>query len=453
MKTSTRTLPFVLVLAAAACGEKTPEAPEGGAKPTAGQSGRHDAAKPGAASPTQAARELPPASPLTDAAALKVLHAQLDTLGGDDLSRQTLLYLADLKDKEGEDAARKSLETKDGKYDDKSAAAVAIEALLAYGEPGAGAKALDLSKQYAAADETPDEYLVHALGRVESGPERAGAVAALLKIALAEGDEAGDLADVSMLATDALARMGAPEAREAFAKIAADGKRGGQIRAAAVAGLLKLSDPRGKSLGEKLVAQATAPAPEAGDAKAAAAKPEAEGDEAPQPEDVIAGFGVEGVFDAGQYVKRTLDTVLADESNAAMLEAPAAVSALARIFAKGGGQEFAPWLRDLAKKDEFHEEECALALWALGDDSNAQSVADQLRGAVAAWASPTNMEPAIEILDIAARRGAARSAAFRTIVDAAAQVSGAAAQKPGLDYNLRALNVAAAHAFLKSGAK
>jgi hypothetical protein len=390
--------------------------------------------------------------------ARNVLHAQLELIGGDDLTRQALLYLADLKDKEGADAARKSLETKDGKYEDKTAAAVAIEALLAYGEPGAGAKALDLAKQYADADETPDEYLVHALARVETGPERAGAVVALLKTALAEGDEAGDLTDVSLIATEALAKMGATEARDAFAKIAADGKRGGQIRGAAVAGLLKLSDPRGKSLGDTLVAQATAPVPEAGDAKPSASKPsapkpDADADDPPLPEDVIAGLGVEGAFDAGQYVKRTLDLVLADESNAAIVEAPAAVSAFARIFAKGGGQELAPWLRALAKKDEFHEEECALALWALGDDSSAQAVADQLRSAVSAWASPTNMDPAIEILDIAARRGAARSAAFRAIVDAAAQVSSTNPQRPGVDYNLRALNVAAAHAFLKSAAK
>jgi len=449
MKPSSRTLPLVLVLAAAACGEKTADAPTGASNPAPPAP---SAVKSGASStgPEAAARTLPPAPPLTEAVARGILHAQLEQIGGDDLSRQALLYLADLGDKDGADAARKSLETKDGKFDDTAAAAVAIEALLAYGDAGAGAKALALAKQYADAEEPADEYLVRALARVESGPEHAAAVAALLKIALAEGDEATDVWDTSAIATAALARMSAPEAREAFAKIAADVKRGGQVRGAAVAGLLHLSDPRGKSLGDKLLAQATTPIPEAGDAKAPPPKPESEPDDPPSPEDVIAGLGVEGAFEAGQYVKKTLDLVVADETNSALVEAPAAVTSLVRIFAKGGGQDFAPWLRELAKKDEFNEDACALGLWALGDDSSAQAVAEQLRGAVSAWASPTNMEPAIEILDIAARRGAARSAAFRVIVDSAAQVSGANPQRPGVDNSLRALNVAAAHAFLKS---
>jgi hypothetical protein len=452
-KSPTRTPSFVLVvaLAAAACSEETHEAPGAETKPTAPAPAVD--AKKGAgekSAPAAAPRALPPAPPLTDATALGVLHAQLELIAGEDLTRQALLYLADLKDKDGADAARKSLETKDGKYEDRSAAAVAIEALLAYGEPGAGAKALELAKQYAEAQEAPDEWLVHALGRVDSGPEKAAAVAALLKIATAEGDETTDVADVPTLATEALARMGAPEAGDALAKIAADGKRGGEMRGAAVAGLLRLSDPRGKSLGDKLVAQATAPVPEAGDPKRPAPKPDA--DEPPAPEEVIAGLGIEGAFDAGQYVKKTLDNMRADESNNVTVEGTAAAAAIARIYSKGGGQDLAPWLRELARKETMIESECALALWALGDDSSAQTVADDLRTAVSSWATPLNMDPAIEILDIAARRGAARSAAFRPIVDAAAQVSGANPQR-GVDLNLRSLNIAAAHAFLKSAPK
>jgi len=448
MKSSrTPSLALALALLASACDDPASTQPSTTApKPvdptTAGKGGAESK------TPAPVAPSLPVVPPLTDATARAVLRAALDDLGGDDVSRLTLLYLADLGDKDGADAARKLLETKDGKYEDKLGAAVALEALLAYGEPGAGAKALDLAKQYDADEEPADEYLVHALARVTSEPERAAAVAALLKFATAEGDEADLLGDVKMFATAALAKMAPPEARDAFAKIAADAKLGGQIRGSAVAGLLRLGDPRAKSLGDKLVAESTAPADDG------TKSPSPEGDGPPLPDEVIMGLGVEGALGAGAYVKKTLEAVLADESNGGVFEAQAAASALPRIYAKGGGQDLAPWLRDLAKRAELIEEETTLALWALGDDASALAVADQLKGTVSAWASPMNMDAAIEILDIAARRGAARSAAFRVIVDAAAQVGGhATAQRPGMDYNLRSLNVAAAHAFLKSAAK
>ncbi len=457
MTSQRRSLALVLlVLAASACnGDKTDEERKS-ETPRAPTSTPPAAAKGGVDSTSSStpARSLPNVPALTEDVAKKALHAPLAQLGGDDLSRKTLLYLADLGDKAGADAARKALETKDGKYDDRPSAAVALEALLVYGEKDAAAKALDLAKQYAAAEDAPDEYLVHALARVKTEPERAAAVAALTKIASGEGGEGTDISDVAAVAAEELAAVAAPEARETFAKIAADAKLGGEIRGAAVAGLLRLSDPRGKTLAEKLVAEATAPAPEQGAKPPAPAKPETEGEGPPQPEDVIKGLGVEGASDAAQYVRKILDIVLSDESNAAMLEAPEAASALARIFATGGGgQDIAQWLRDLAKKDEFHESEASLALWALGDDSAASSVAQQLTGAVEAWASPTNMDGAIEILDIAARRGVARSALFRAVVDAAAQVDASGTKRPGTDVSLRELNVAAAHAFLKSGAK
>jgi hypothetical protein len=446
---SSRTPLLALALAslASACDDPAsspaPSNPPGAVDPsTAGKGGA--AAK----TPTNVAPSLPTVPPLTDESARAILHGQLEDLGGDDVSRQTLLYLADLGDKAGLDAARKLLDAKDGKYEDKVAAAVGIEALLAFGEAGAGAKALDLAKQYVADEEPADEYLVYALARVSAEPERAAAVAVLLSFAAAEGDEADILGDVKMFATAALAKTGAPEAREAFAKIAGDVKLGGQIRGSAVAGLLRLGDARGKTLGEKLVAEATAPVEDP--AKAAPAV----GDGPPLPDEVIKGLGIEGALDAGALVKKALELVLADESNGGVFEAQEAAKSLPTIYAKGGGQDLAPWLRDLAKRAELIEEETTLALWALGDDSSALAVADQLKGSVSAWASPVNMDPAVDILDVAARRGTARSAAFRVIVDAAAQVGGKSApQRAGTDYNLRSLNVAAAHAFLKSAPK
>lgn len=385
----------------------------------------------------QPKRAMPSFPPLTEEAAKKVLHEQLDRLAGDDASRQTLLYLADLGDRAGVNALHeKLLAAHDGQFDDLPGAAVGAEAMIAYGEKDGAATALKVAKEYAATEEAADEYLVRALARVE-GAERAEAVAALVKIAGAAGDADGD-EDVSTVAVQALARSGAAEAREVFAKLAANAELNGRIRGAAVAGLLKLSDPKGKEFAEKLARESSSQTDGSG----------------AQPEDVIDGLGVEGVDAAIPYIKSIVDTVLADEGAPGMWEVPAAASAIARMHAKGGGAELVPWLRAVgAKEDGFHEDEAALALWALGDDASAAAVAAQLEGMVAAWSATTNMESAVEILDIAARRGVAAKAPFRVIVDSAAQLDPTRGQGKGTDYNLVALKLAAAHAYLKSGGK
>jgi hypothetical protein len=429
------TLSLLLVAAlAAGCEQKTPDpavVPAPGTGPVA------PAPAAGTKPVLQPKRAMPSFPPLTEETARKVLHEQLDRLAGDDASRQALLYLAELGDRAGVNAVHeKLLAAHEGTFDDLPAAAVGAEAMIAYGDKDGAATALKVAQEYVSTDEMPDEYLVRALARVE-GAERAEAVAALLKIAAAAGEPDGD-EDVSTVAVQALARSGAAEAREVFVQLAGNAELNGRIRGAAVAGLLRLSDAKGKELAEKLAHESSS---------------ETDGSGA-QPEDVIDGLGVEGAPGAIPYIRSIVDTVLADEGAPGMWEVPAAASAIARMHAKGGGAELVPWLREVgAKEDGFYESEAALALWALGEDASAAAVAAQLEGMVAAWSATTNMESAVEILDIAARRGVAAKPPFRAIVDSAAQLDPTRGQDKGTDYNLVSLKLAAAHAFLKSGGK
>jgi hypothetical protein len=433
MRSLSRTFPVLLVVLAAAC-EKSPEEKDTTAvtpAPAAAPPAATPPANKGAPPAAPVKREMPKFPPLTEEKALRVLRGQLDHLGGDDLSRQALLYLADL----GERAAvnpihEKLLVVANGKFEDLSAAAVGAEALLAYGEAGAAATALKVAKQYTEDEEDADEFLVRALARID-GAERAEANAALVKIADAADDQ------IAPLAVEILARNAAKQARETFLRIAKDENAEGRIRGAAVAGLLRIEDPAAKELADKLVAEASKPDNAAG----------------PQPEEVAAGFGVEGAVETVPYIQKLLDASLAEEAAGAVWVADEATLAIVRIHAKGGGTALVPWLKELAKKsDAEYEDYAAYALWALGDEASAAIVADTLKGSVAAWNTPSNMDPAIDILDIAARRGTAANPPLRPIVDSAAQIEPASAEK-GLNTNIVALNLAAAHAFLKSGGK
>ena len=433
MSAHSRTFPVILVVLAAACdkapedGEKPPVTPA----PTVTPPGTTPPAKGTRPAPVPAKREMPKFPPLTEEIARRVLRGQLDRLGGDDVSRQALLYLADLGDRAAVNVIHeKLLVLANGKYEDLSAAAVGAEASLAFAEPGAAATALKLAKQYTADEEDADEYLVRALARID-GPERAEATAALVKIA--DGDDE----QIATLAVEILARNAAKEARATFLRIAKDENAEGRIRGSAVAGLLRIDDPAGKELAEKLVNEASKPDNAAG----------------PQPEDVAAGLGIEGAVETIPYIQKLLDASLAEEAAGTVWVADEATLALARIHAKGGGTALVPWLKELAKKsDGEYEDAAAYALWALGDDASVPIVATTLEGSVAAWSTPSNMDPAVDILDVAARRGTAANPPLRAIVDSAAQIDPASAEK-GLSASLISLNLAAAHAFLKSGGK
>lgn len=435
MRALSRTFPVLLVALAAACGDNPDEKdkPSAAGGPTVAPPAIHPAPAPAGTKPTTPVkRGLPKFPPLTEEIARRVLRGQLDRLGGDDVSRQALLYMADLGDRSAVNVLHeKLLAVANGKFEDLSAAAIGAEASLAYGEPGAAATVLKVSKQYTEDEEDADEYLVRALARID-GPERAEATAALVKIADAGDDQ------IAPLAVEMLARNAAQEARATFFRIASDETAEGRIRGSAVAGLLRINDPAGKDLAEKLVAEAVKPDNTVG----------------AQPEDVAAGFGVEGAVETVPYIQKLVDASLAEEAAAGTVwVAEEAAAALVHIHAKGGGSALVPWLQALAKKsDSEYEDSAALALWAFGDEPSATLVAASLEGSVAAWSTPSNMDPAVEILDIAARRGVAAKAPLRTLVDSAAQVDPAAGDK-AVNQSVISLNLAAAHAFLKSGAK
>jgi len=370
-----------------------------------------------------------------------VLRGQFDHLGGDDASRQALLYLADLGDRSAVEPIRtKLLAAPGGKFEDLPGAAIGAEALVAFGEPDGAATVLKVAKQYTESEDQPDEFIVHALASID-GPERAAANAALLAIADGEDDQ------ISPLALEVLARNAAKEARDSFLRIAKDEEAEGRTRATAVAGLLRIGDPAGAELAQKLVADATKPESPAG----GQAAPEAPAP--PEPQDVAAGFGVEGAVETVPYIQKLVDTALVDDAAGTVWVADEATMALVRIHAKGGGAAIVPWLKALAQKSENEYEDYAgYALWALGDDTTAPIVAKTLEGSVAAWATPSDMGPAIDMLDIAARRGTAATPPLRAIVDSAAQIDPASGAK-GMSTAIVGLNLAAAHAFLKSGGK
>jgi hypothetical protein len=433
MRALSRTLPVVLAVLAASCGE-APEEKEKTPPVAAPPADKAPAAKPPAtaAKPEpQVKRELPKFPPLTEEVARRVLRGELDRLGGDDVSRQALLYLADLGDRSVVGAIHdKLLAEAGGKFEDLPAAAIGAEASLVFGEPGAAQTVLKVAKQYADEQEDADEFLVRALARVD-GPERAAATAELVKIATL-GDP-----QIAVVAVQALAKNAAKEARETFLRFAKDESADGKLRGAAVAGLFRIEDPAAKELADKLVAAAGV----------------AESAEGPEPQDVVAGFGVEGAVEVVPYLQKLTDAAVAQDSAATIWVADEATAALVRIHANGGGTALVPWLKALAKKSEGeYEDAAAYTLWAFGDEGSAAAVAKTLEGSVATWATPNNMEPAVDILDTAARLGTAAKPPLRALVDSAAQIDPAAGAK-GLSVDLVALNLAAAHAFLKSGGK
>jgi hypothetical protein len=431
------TIPAVMVLLAA-CDAAPAPAPAGGtpagtppAAPTP-KPGDPPVGKKPATPAVPVKREMPKKPPLTEEVARRVLRGQMDRLAGDDASRQALLYLADLGDRTVVNAFHeKLLKIQDGRFEDVRSAAVGAEASLAFGEPGAAATALKVAKQYEEEEEDPDDMLLHALARVD-GPERAEATAILVKVA---GNYVED--QVAPLAIEILAKNATKEARELFLTVARDPEAEARARGAAVAGLLRIADPEAKAVADKLVAEAANP----------------DSPEGVAPEDVVAGLGVEGAVEAVPYIQKLMDAAVSSDAAGAVWVGDETSTALVRIHAKGGGAALVGWLKEIAKKNEAEFEEAAsYTLWAFGDAPSAAIVAKTLEGSVAAWNATTDMEPAVVILDTAARLGGAAAPPLRPIVDSAAQIDPASGAKGNYDA-LLSLNLAAAHAFLKSGGK
>jgi hypothetical protein len=429
---ATRSLPLLLVLAAAACGKD--ETPAGKTPATT------EPAKSGAPSkttpPKETRRELPKFPPLTEERARAVFHETLKDPRADDGTRLALLYSADLGDRSALDVANKLMEKKDGKYVALDEAALGAEALLAFKAPGAGAKALEVAKEFVAEEEAfGHEYVIHALARVE-GEERAQATESLLQFARAFDEDE----DMAALAVEALAKSGAPEARDDFAKIAGTKSLAGRIRGAAVAGLLRAGDPRGRQLAETLVKEATAQ-----DASPHGTAP----DDALDAESFLTGLGVEGAVEASSYVRKTVDGLLA--ADAMMTEGLPAMRSVARIHAAGGGADLVPWLRELAGKEDVDlEGEASFALWSLGEDAAAPKVASYLQRLLSEWPASVDSEMIVDIFDVAARRGVAGKPPIRALVETAAQLPARAEGAQGIATGVEEVNLAAAHAFLKS---
>jgi hypothetical protein len=441
-----------LLFAASACSDQSDKS---GGTPTPPAPGeprpKPEPKKPGAA---PAMNEMRKFDPLTEAKAREVLHAQLDGIAGDEFGRQTLLYLADLKDPAGLEAAKKLLEMENGKYVDLPGAAIALETMLVYGDAGAGARTLELGKQFDGEDAAQSEdfeYLARALARVE-GAERGAAVAKLIEIVKTATNEQEDDPGVTTSATVAvaeLARLAAPEAKETLATVAADKKLSGRQRGAAVAGLLRLRDPRAPDLAEKLLVEAMS----ADEPPAAGAQPGADVALTPDASEVVAGLGVEGAVEASPYVRKALEKAIEDPSLGAFVDVEAP-SAWIRIFAHDRAPaDLLTFLRDWAKNDDSAQSDSARALFGAGDDSATEGAAAEVKAYVAMWPNMADSGPAVEILDVAARRGLAAKPAFRTIVDTAAQISPTKPGKDGIDLHVVGLNLAAAHAFLKSSGK
>jgi hypothetical protein len=428
MRRPTKALPALLLAAlAASCDDPSPRSYSPTVGPRPGPSGK-PVPSPGEKHAAPPAKKMPDMPPLTEATAKAVLASQVAALDADDASRAVLLYLADLGDRSCLASVRERLLARNDKgYTGLPAAAIGAEALLAFGEEDAASVALAVAKQYASEEQDPDEYLLHALARVQ-GAGRGEALKTLIESAESEDQ------DLVPLAVQLLAASGAAEARDVLDRIARNADQDAQVRAAAAAGLLHLKDPKAAEIADALVRAATSE----------------KGEDQLSADDLVAGFGVEGVAEASPYVRKLVDASLAVNDAASSFVMSEVATALGSIHRTSGGADLVPWLREIGKRnDEEYSDETALAMWTLGDDSHAATVARQLEGMVAQYAVVTSFDPAVEILDVAARRGVAAKEPFRRIVDSAAQIE-PPSPAAGANGHIRALNLAAAHAFLKS---
>ena len=416
-----RAFPFAATLCgvlAAGCGDDPPK-PETPKPPKTAGTGKTEPKAP-------EKLRLLKAPPLTEDAARAVLHEALETLEGDDGSRAALLYMADLGDRKAVNAIHAQLLAREGgEYADPTAAAIGFEALLAFGETNAAADLLALARRALDDDALDlDQFLVSALGRV-TGDSRGEAVQLLVRIAEAGDDWA------SAPAVDMLAQLAAPEARELFATLAADTEAETVERAAAVAGLLRLGDPRGKDFAEQFLQES-----------------ESEDATILDVSEILLGFAIEGAVETVPYIRRIVDRAV--EAGEPGFEVEEGANALVTIHAQSGGAELIPWLQQVATVDDgVYELEAAWALWALGDDTRAQIVAEELVPHIVMF-DRYDPEPAVDILDAAARRRVADKPPFREIVDAAAQLRAAPDAKAPVPDNAELLRLAAAHAFLRS---
>lgn len=417
------TLPMLLAAALTACSDPEPStavkpAPDKGGAPV-------DPAGAGTGTPRRTdpkpAREFQPAAPLTRDVAEGVLRGALANLDEDDPSRQAVLYLADLGDRQVVNPIHtRMLARDDGEWESTEAAAAGFEALMRLGEADSAAQLVELGR-YALADEAfTVGMLAQALGAVKG--EHAGAADEILAaLALYEDDEEG-----AYFAVRELARRRSEAGRETFVRIVGDQETWPDVNvAAAVAGLLGLGDPRGAEAADSLVRRSAE---------------DIEGDA------VILGLGVRGITEADPYVRAVLDQAIADETEA--WEASAACAALSDIHMDAPDAGAVAYIRGILDQG-LAEGEAAAALFALGEDDVIPLVASEIKFGVVA-VNESDPEDQILILESVARRKLAHHPDLRVAVDAAAQVTPAADAHPSVAERALSLRLAAAYAWLKS---
>lgn len=363
---------------------------------------------------------LPVAPPLGVDAARDALVAAGEAADTDpELALLAAAYLAESGDADGvRRVAGAMLRQGDGVggYEDPELAAAALAALVRIGDTTASARILALGRA-AVADGDVESSLVAALGSMR-GAEAADARALLLQMTQDDfvyGEAVGALAGIA--AADAAAQLHA---------FATDEQEEGSVRAAAAAGLIVAGDPRGASLLDALVAAAS-------DDLAAF--------------DVIDGLGVRGAASVAPAVHKLLMAAVEDGNWA--LEARSAAASLVEIRGPGAGtSEDLALLRGLIGRDEgIADDHVQTALWALGDDAQAEAVARALTRWVVSTSPTFDADDAVWMLERIAARKAAGHPQLTKIVDAAAaaEIPDDPKRKDRADA-VRRVRLAAAHA-------
>jgi len=412
-------LAAVLALPLAGCGDDAEETDDSQAALTSARtdSGSDRERTPRQVPPRIQMPKLPDAPPLTDAEAERVLSSVMGGLEASEASRNTLLYLVELKNKAALDAIRDELLAQtDGEYDDPDAAALGLEMLLASGDQSVASTALDLARVLIDEEEEVP-HLAAALSRIE-GARRGDAERLLAQLTISFDDE------VAMMALETLAKRRSPAAAEHLADIAGDAENDDMVRATAVVAMLMTNDAR------------------AGEAADALVDGDASGWE------IIDGFAVDGATDAVPYIKRSVAKALAEGN--AEFEFTAACNSLVEIYRSGPGAADARALIEgwLVKDPDLDPDAATYALWVLGDNDQTAAAAALLATEVII-AMKGDGEMAVDLLNEVARRGLARDPRFRKAVDAAAAMEDREGL-PGRDLTTQSLRAAAAHAYLRS---
>jgi len=419
---------LVFACAAAACQDEEPKPSAAPPRPAGGGDAEPVGPK---HTPAPAAETidfvLPSVPQLDEDTARAGVEDSVDVTAGDIVTQDALLGLVDRD--EAARAVKLARETYlvrgDEDYEDRLAALIGLEVLLAAGEPGAIEETLRLADVILADEEDETSaQLVAALARI-GGAERTRAEKLLARIVTL-----GDDGDEALSAMFVLAERRTTAHLDLMDRTARDLGSLDSLRAAAAGGLVNAGDPRGA----KLIA-ALSGAPDA------------------QLVEVLTGFSVKGATGLLPHVRDTVERAIASGEDAAP-EFDAACYAMSDMFAGSDGtparELINGWLA--SGPESFEDDAASYALWMLGDDDRADEVRTILVREIAS-AGGTDVELAVLLLDEIGRRGLAGDERFQDAVEAAAQVEIPGDADPWVAQRLRWLRLAGSNAFLRSQAK